>query len=199
MKQNTLSSYKKPRKRVGRGISAGQGKTSGRGHKGQKSRAGKKLRAGFEGGQTPLFKRLPKYRGFTNINYIEYQVVNVGQLDALKEKTIDQEILLKHRLISKKNMPVKVLGNGDLSSSLTISLAKVSQSALQKIESAGGKFTTTTKAKKTSHKTKYRDAMKKEEATSDLPSETEQSETKEGAEQSEAKEGDTKSHEATKL
>jgi len=165
MKHNTLSSYKKTRKRVGRGISAGQGKTSGRGHKGQKSRAGKKLRAGFEGGQTPLFKRLPKYRGFTNINYVEYQIVNVGQLDQLKEKTIDQEILLKHRLISKKNMPVKVLGNGEISTSLIITLAKVSQSALQKIESAGGKFTTTIKVRPPKKNEKYNsEEPKKEES-----------------------------------
>lgn len=143
MKLNTLTRYKKATKRLGRGRATGVGKTSGRGHKGQKSRTGKKLRAGFEGGQTPIFQRLPKYRGFKNPNYVEYQVINVSDLEKLGEKTVNQEVLMTSGLIKKKNMPVKVLGNGDLSKAVSVELAKASQSAIDKITKAGGKFTST--------------------------------------------------------
>jgi len=143
MKLNELTSINKRSKRVGRGRATGKGKTSGRGHKGQKARAGKKLRAGFEGGQTPIFQRLPKYRGFTNPNYIAYQVINVSTLEELGEKTINKESLLKHRLIRRLSQPVKILGNGDLSKSLTISVEAASKSALDKISKAGGSFTST--------------------------------------------------------
>jgi large subunit ribosomal protein L15 len=140
MKLNTLTRYKKANKRLGRGRATGVGKTSGRGHKGQKSRAGKKLRAGFEGGQTPIFQRLPKYRGFTNPNYVEYQVLNVSDLEKLGEKTVNQEVLLASGLIKKKDLPVKILGNGEISKAVDVTVEKASQSAIDKITKAGGKF-----------------------------------------------------------
>src|SRR5690606_35782695 len=115
MKLNTLVKYKKPTRRLGRGHAAGQGKTSGRGHKGQKARTGKKIRPGFEGGQTPLFQRLPKYRGFKNPNKVEFQVINVGDLENLKAGSVTKEVLFENKLIAKKNLPVKLLGNGELS------------------------------------------------------------------------------------
>jgi len=155
MKLNTLPSYKKRNKRVGRGRATGLGKTSGRGHKGQKARAGKKLRAGFEGGQTPLFQRLPKYRGFTNPNYVEYQVVNVNQLQDLGAKTVTREILLEKRLIRNKNLPVKILGNGELSASMKVEVEKASKSAIDKITKAGGSFTSTMKEKPVTPKKNY--------------------------------------------
>ncbi len=140
MKLNTLTRYKKASKRLGRGRATGVGKTSGRGHKGQKSRSGKKLRAGFEGGQTPLFQRLPKYRGFKNPNYVEYQVLNVSDLESLGEKTVNQDVLLASGLIKKKNLPVKILGNGIITKAVEVSVEKASQSAIDKITKAGGKF-----------------------------------------------------------
>lgn len=143
MKLNTLSPYKSRKKRVGRGHSAGQGKTSGRGHKGQKARTGKKLRPGFEGGQTPIFQRLPKYRGFKNPNHITYQIVNVEALENLKAKTVNHESLFEAGLIAKKNQPVKILGEGALSKALEIHVEKASESAMKKISAAGGSFTST--------------------------------------------------------
>ena len=143
MKLNHFQSYKKRKKRVGRGISAGQGKTAGRGHKGQKARTGKKLRPGFEGGQTPIFQRLPKYRGFRNLNRIEYQVINVGDLEGLKGKTVTRESLFENKLIAKKNLPVKILGMGELTKALGVSVERASASAIEKITKAGGSFTST--------------------------------------------------------
>lgn len=145
MKLNTLVKYKKPTRRLGRGHSAGQGKTSGRGHKGQKARTGKKLRPGFEGGQTPLFQRLPKYRGFKNPNKVEFQVVNVGDLENIKESSITKEVLLANKIVAKKNLPVKLLGNGELTKALKVELDKASQTAIDKISKAGGSFTSTSK------------------------------------------------------
>ena len=153
MKINTLPRLKKSKKRLGRGHSAGQGKTCGRGHKGQKARTGKKLRPGFEGGQTPIFQRLPKYRGFRNINHIDYQVVNVGDLNKLeKEKEINREKLLEHRLIQKKNLPVKILGQGELSHAFIVKVDAASKEAINKIEKAGGSFTSTKKDQETAKK-----------------------------------------------
>jgi large subunit ribosomal protein L15 len=151
MKLNTLVKYKKPTRRLGRGIAAGQGKTAGRGHKGQKARTGKKLRPGFEGGQTPLFQRLPKYRGFKNPNRVEFQVVNVGDLEQF-DGAVTKETLLKTKLIAKKNLPVKLLGNGELSKSLKVELDKASQSAIDKISKSGGSFTSTMKTEEESPK-----------------------------------------------
>jgi large subunit ribosomal protein L15 len=125
------------KKRVGRGMGSGIGKTSGRGHKGQRSRSGSRMMRGFEGGQMPLHRRLPK-RGFTNIFRTEYSVVNVGDLAGLGEKTINQEVLIKAGLCSKNDL-IKVLGDGELKSALTVQAHKFSKSAEEKITKAGGK------------------------------------------------------------
>lgn len=152
MKLNELSKYKTTSKRLGRGRATGKGKTSGRGTKGQKARTGKKIRAGFEGGQTPIFQRLPKYRGFTNPNHINYQVINVSDLESLSEKKVDMETLLSHRLITRKSMPVKLLGNGELSKAFTVELDQASKSAIEKITKAGGSFISTMKPSKKADK-----------------------------------------------
>ncbi len=128
---------KKKQKRVGRGTGSGHGKTSCRGQKGQKSRSGAKSRSWFEGGQMPLQRRVPK-RGFTNIFRREYQVVNVGELDRLKQKVISPEILLAARLI-KKNLKLKILGDGNVTKPLEVKAHAFSKSAVKKLETAGGK------------------------------------------------------------
>jgi len=126
------------RKRVGRGMGSGMGKTSTRGHKGQRSRSGSRLLRGFEGGQMPLHRRLPK-RGFTNIFREEYSIVNLEKLAALGETTINPEVLRKAGVISTKR-PVKILGDGELKSAITVQAHKFSKSAQEKITKAGGKF-----------------------------------------------------------
>ncbi len=126
------------RKRVGRGMGSGMGKTSTRGHKGQGSRSGSRLLRGFEGGQMPLHRRLPK-RGFTNIFRVEYAVVNVGDLALLGEKSITPESLQKAGLVRKRNLPIKVLGEGELKGAITVQAHKFSKSAAEKITKAGGK------------------------------------------------------------
>ena len=129
------------RKRVGRGIGSGTGKTSGRGMNGQKSRAGGGKKAGFEGGQTPLARRLPKLPGFTNINHVEYLPVNVSRLDAKYEagEVVDGDSLVAKGIIKHADAPVKVLGDGEITKALTVRVDKVSASAREKIEAAGGK------------------------------------------------------------
>src|SRR6202023_3740983 len=119
------------KKRIGRGMGSGMGKTSTRGHKGQGSRSGSSLMRGFEGGQMPLHRRLPK-RGFTNIFRTEYTVLNLERLAELGEGQITLDVLLKHRL-ARKNDLIKVLGNGDLKSPLTVHAHKFSKSAQEKI------------------------------------------------------------------
>ncbi len=126
------------RKRVGRGMGSGMGKTSTRGHKGQRSRSGSRMLRGFEGGQMPLHRRMPK-RGFTNIFRKEYAIVNLEKLAALGETTITPEVLRKAGVIKTKH-PVKVLGDGELSAALTVQAHKFSKSAQEKITKAGGKF-----------------------------------------------------------
>jgi large subunit ribosomal protein L15 len=126
------------RKRVGRGMGSGMGKTSTRGHKGQRSRSGSRMMRGFEGGQMPLHRRLPK-RGFTNIFRKEYTIVSLERLAALGETTITPDVLRKAGVI-KKQHPVKVLGDGELSTALTVHAHKFSKSAQEKITKAGGKF-----------------------------------------------------------
>ena len=141
MNLSTLRAPKKAnenRKRVGRGMGSGMGKTSTRGHKGQGSRSGSRLMRGFEGGQMPLHRRLPK-RGFTNIFRTEYTVVNVEQLGKLGEKNITLETLKSAGLVNGKNPLVKVLGNGELKSAITVQAHKFSKSAQEKITKAGGK------------------------------------------------------------
>ncbi|NSL52573.1 50S ribosomal protein L15 [Calidifontibacillus erzurumensis] len=130
---------RKERNRVGRGMGSGNGKTSGRGHKGQKARSGGGVRLGFEGGQMPLFQRLPK-RGFTNINRKEYAIVNVETLNRFENGTeVTPELLLETGVVSKLKSGVKVLGNGKLEKNLTVKAHKFSASAKEAIEAAGGK------------------------------------------------------------
>jgi large subunit ribosomal protein L15 len=126
------------RKRVGRGMGSGMGKTSTRGHKGQGSRSGFSLMRGFEGGQMPLHRRLPK-RGFKNIFRVEYTVVNLDRLAELSVKEIALEDYTKLGLVSSKKALIKVLGSGELKSPLTVHAHKFSKSAVEKIEKAGGK------------------------------------------------------------
>ncbi len=126
---------KRPKKRIGRGPGSGRGKTAGRGHKGQRSRSGFSQRAGFEGGQMPLVRRVPK-RGFTNIFKTEYQVVNVARL-ADFEGEVSPEMLVDRGVV-RSGMPVKVLGNGEISAALKVKAHKFSATARAKIEAAGG-------------------------------------------------------------
>lgn len=127
------------KKIVGRGIGSGVGKTSGRGHKGQKARSGGGVRPGFEGGQMPLYRRLPK-RGFTNIFAKKYVTVNVEVLDKFNDgDEVTAEALLEKGIISRKLDGVKLLGRGDVTKKLDVKLAKISASAKEKIEKAGGK------------------------------------------------------------
>ena len=126
------------RKRVGRGTGSGHGKTACRGHKGQNARSGGGVRPGFEGGQTPLFKRLPK-RGFTNVNHKEFAIVNVEDLNVFEAGSVVDVAALKAKgLVKKVYEGVKVLGNGEINVALTVKVAKVSESAKQKISAAGG-------------------------------------------------------------
>ena len=126
-------------KRLGRGVGSQLGKTSGKGHKGAKARSGGGKRPGFEGGQMPLTRRLPK-RGFTNIYGKEYAIVNVSALNCFEDgETVTVEALVQKGLIKKTLDGVKVLGGGDLQKKLTISVDKVTESAKQKIEAIGGK------------------------------------------------------------
>lgn len=127
---------RRDRKRVGRGPGSGTGKTAGRGQKGQKARSGASIPAGFEGGQMPLHRRIPK-RGFTNIFRTEYQVVNVRDLEGL-EGEITPETLKENGLIGSLRKRVKILGEGELSSALQVKAHGFSKSAREKIESAGG-------------------------------------------------------------
>ena len=126
------------RKRVGRGMGSGMGKTSTRGHKGQGSRSGSSLMRGFEGGQMPLHRRLPK-RGFTNIFRTEYVVVNLERLADVTAKEIGLDDYKKLGLVSSKKALIKILGSGELTSAKTIHAHKFSKSAVEKIEKAGGK------------------------------------------------------------
>ena len=125
------------RKRVGRGMGSGMGKTSTRGHKGQRSRSGSRMMRGFEGGQMPLHRRLPK-RGFTNIFRVEYAIVNLERFADLGTKEITPEVLVKAGLAGK-NDRVKVLGDGELKGAFTVRAHKFSKSAEEKITKAGGK------------------------------------------------------------
>src|SRR5690606_10622389 len=143
MKLNTLVKYKKPTRRLGRGHAAGQGKTSGRGHRGQKARTGKKIRPGFEGGQTPLFQRLPKYRVFNNTNREEFQVTKVCDMYNFTACSVTKVVLFENKHIAKKNLLVKLLGNGELSNALKVEVEKACKSAIDKISKAGGSFTST--------------------------------------------------------
>lgn len=129
---------RKARKRVGRGTGSGHGKTSGRGQKGQNSRSGGGKKPGFEGGQTPLFMRIPK-RGFTNVNRIEYAIINIEDLNRFEAgSVVDLTTLKECGLIKKELDGLKVLGNGELNVALTVKAKKFSKSAVAAIEAAGG-------------------------------------------------------------
>ena len=126
-------------KRIGRGHGSGQGKTAGKGHKGQKARAGRGMQIGFEGGQMPLQRRIPK-RGFNNIFATPYTIVNLAALNRFEDgAVVDAEALLNAGIINKAPYGVKVLGNGKIEKSLTVQVAAFSESAKAKIEAAGGK------------------------------------------------------------
>ena len=127
------------RKRVGRGIGSGLGKTSGRGQKGQKARSGGGVRRGFEGGQTPLYRRLPK-RGFTNIHAKKYTEVTLSMLNKSKATEVTAETLLEEGIIGKINDGIVILGTGVLEKKLTVKAKRFTKSAAEKIETAGGKI-----------------------------------------------------------
>lgn len=130
----------KNRKRIGRGTGSGHGKTATKGHKGQKARSGGSIKAGFEGGQMPLQRRLPK-RGFTPLDRVEYSLVNISKLDIYESgSVIDVMSLVSKGLIKSNRFAVKILGNGDLSKSFKIVANKFSQTAKDKIVAAGGSF-----------------------------------------------------------
>ena len=139
-----LSTIRAPRKssekpkRVGRGMGSGMGKTSTRGHKGQRSRSGSRMMRGFEGGQMPLHRRIPK-RGFANIFRVEYAIVNLERIAALGEKTITPEVLVKAGVVRRASDRIKILGDGELKSAVTVCAHKFSKSAQEKITKAGGK------------------------------------------------------------
>ncbi|MEH7235936.1 50S ribosomal protein L15 [Bacillus sp. JJ1562] len=129
---------RKTRNRVGRGTGSGNGKTSGKGHKGQNARSGGGVRPGFEGGQTPLFQRLPK-RGFTNINRKDFTIVNLETLNRFEDGTeVTPELLIETGVVSKVNAGIKILGKGTLDKKLTVRAHKFSSTAQQAIEAAGG-------------------------------------------------------------
>jgi large subunit ribosomal protein L15 len=144
IRKMNLSTLKAPKaatsnkKRVGRGMGSGLGKTSGRGHKGQRSRSGSRMMRGFEGGQMPLHRRLPK-RGFNNIFRTEYSIVNLDRIAELGAKEVTPEVLRKAGIISQPDALIKVLGNGELKSAVTVHGHKFSKAAEQKITAAGGK------------------------------------------------------------
>lgn len=128
------------RKIVGRGIGSGTGKTAGKGHKGQKARTGGKIRRGFEGGQTPLYRRIPK-RGFNNHFAKEYAIVNIADLEVFDNDTVvDSKVLIEKGLVNKELDGIKVLGNGKLTKKLTVVATKFSKSAMEKIQAVGGKI-----------------------------------------------------------
>jgi large subunit ribosomal protein L15 len=136
---NAVKGATKNRKRRGRGTATGQGKTGGRGMNGQKSRSGGGVRLGFEGGQMPLYRRIPK-RGFTNIWRKEYEIVNIELLNRFEEGTVvTPELLVSEGIVKQVKDGVKILGNGNLDKALTIQAQKFSKTALEKIEAAGGK------------------------------------------------------------
>ncbi|MFJ5717725.1 50S ribosomal protein L15 [Neobacillus sp. NPDC093127] len=129
---------RKERKRLGRGIGSGQGKTAGKGHKGQNARSGGGVRLGFEGGQTPLFRRLPK-RGFTNVNRKDFAIVNLDTLNRFEDGTeVTPELLIETGVVSNEKAGIKILANGTLEKKLTVKAHKFSSAAKEAIEAAGG-------------------------------------------------------------
>ena len=142
----TIKGATHPTKRLGRGEGSGHGKTSGKGHKGQKARSGGGIRIGFEGGQMPLYRKLPR-RGFNNFNFkVSYQLVNVAQLEKLEGDVVTREILIAAGLIRENKQGVKLLGEGEITKAYTVTVDKISASAKSKIEAAGGKVIETVPA-----------------------------------------------------
>ncbi len=136
----TIKGATRPTKRLGRGEGSGHGKTCGKGHKGQKARSGGGIPIGFEGGQMPLYRKLPR-RGFNNHNFrTSFQTVNVGDLDRLEGDAVNRDSLVKAGLIRDNDEGVKLLGDGEVSKAFTVEVDKVSGSAKSKIEAAGGKI-----------------------------------------------------------
>ena len=133
------STEKVERRRVGRGMGSGLGKTSGRGHKGQKARSGGGVRRGFEGGQTPLYRRLPK-RGFTNIHANKYTEVTLSMLNKSEATEVTADTLLAEGIIGKVNDGIVILGTGNLEKKLTVKAKRFTKSAKEKIEAVGGKI-----------------------------------------------------------
>jgi len=134
----TIKGATHPTKRLGRGEGSGHGKTSGKGHKGQKARSGGGIRVGFEGGQMPLYRKLPR-RGFNNYNFrTSFQTVNVSMLERVEGDTVNRESLIKAGLIRDNDEGVKLLGDGEVAKAFTVEVDKVSASAKSKIEAAGG-------------------------------------------------------------
>ena len=142
MKLNQLTATPgatKERKRIGRGHGAGTGKTAGKGHKGQKARAGHGMRPGFEGGQMPLQRRIPK-RGFVNIFATRYEAINVDQLDRFEDgAVVDEAAIVAAGLVKNTRDGIKILGRGEITKKLTVKVAAFSEGAKSKIEAAGGK------------------------------------------------------------
>ena len=135
----TIEGATHPTKRLGRGEGSGHGKTSGKGHKGQKARSGGGIRIGFEGGQMPLYRKLPR-RGFNNFNFhTSYQLVNVGHLEKLEGDIVTREVLIGAGLVRNNDEGIKLLGDGEVSKAFTVTVDKISKSAKSKIEAAGGK------------------------------------------------------------
>lgn len=132
---------KRRRRRVGRGIAAGQGASCGFGMRGQKSRSGRPTRPGFEGGQNPLYRRLPKLKHFPLVNHKEFTIVNVEKLNGLSKNTeVTLDSLMEAGIVTANDGPLKILGNGDLTVALKVQAAAASKSAIAKIEAAGGSF-----------------------------------------------------------
>lgn len=170
--QELKNKTNKKRKRIGRGNASGHGTYSCRGMNGQTARSGGKRRPGFEGGQTPYIKRIPKLKGFKNPNRVEFQVVNLGQLNVFNDNdTVNLEALLEKNLVSKKNRPVKLLaGKGDLEKSLKIVVDKASGKAIEAVKAKKGsveiKIKTTEKAQAEAEaKTEKAQAEQTEEKT----------------------------------
>lgn len=164
---------KKNRKRIGRGNASGHGTYSGKGIKGQQSRSGYKTNPAFEGGQTPLVRRLPHRRGFNNPFRVEYTPVNLKQLAAMEGSDVTPESLREAGVINSIRRPIKILGDGDLSAALTVKVHRVSASARAKIEAAGGTVEELTPRKDPEQKRQRRKAKKaapKTEASSEEPS-----------------------------
>lgn len=143
-----------PKKRLGRGNGSGLGTYSGRGGNGQTARTGGNVKPGFAGGQTPLYRKMPKLKGFNNINHISYQVVNVESLNIFEDNAVvTPETLFQNKLINSISKPVKVLGNGELKKKLQVKVDRVSGSAKTQIEGLKGKVTETEPKKETAEKT----------------------------------------------